>query len=76
MNPTDVQQVLDVQGILADNGVDAADITPTLISELIVWHNGSQVAPDKPAPAPTPAPAPAKAKGGKATEVADDEPAF
>ena len=73
MKATDVQLVLDVQGILADHGIDAADITPDLISALIVWHNGSQVAPDS--PAPSPAPAPAKAKGAKPSEPAAPAPA-
>lgn len=68
-----IEDVLNLSGILSNHGYSDAAHTPSLIADLIDWHEGigSTDAPD-PAPTATVADKP-KAKRGKATESKDSD---
>lgn len=77
VSPQDVQDVIDVSGILANNGVD---VKPHLVAGLLDWkHDGGN---DVPTPAPVSAPAPeskakAATKSGAVTpDPSVDDPGF
>ena len=76
MQAQDIQDVLELQVLFADHGLDTAGRNADVLAALIGWKTGNG---STPAPAPTPEPAKTAAprtKAGKADNGSSDDSDF